>query len=58
MKTHENADPDNPYAQVDFCWDINIYNKIVAIQMYIITPTSTGMASRIPEGVKMALIEE
>ena len=22
MKTHENADPDNPYAQVD-CWDIN-----------------------------------
>ena len=22
MKTHENADPDNPHAQVDFCWDV------------------------------------
>ena len=21
MKTHENADPDNAHAQVDFCWD-------------------------------------
>ena len=22
MKTHENADPNNPNAQVDFCWDL------------------------------------
>ena len=36
MRTHENADPDNIHAQVDFCWDINYIHKIVVIQMYTI----------------------
>ena len=27
MRTHENADPDNLHAQVDFCWDVNYFQQ-------------------------------
>ena len=56
MKTHENADPNNPHAQVDFCWDTEyvqmngtfskIYNNA--------TPHQAWRAG-FREGVKMAL---
>ena len=56
MRTHENADPDNPHAQVDFCWDTeyvqmngtfsDIYNNA--------TPKQAWRAG-FREGVKMAL---
>jgi hypothetical protein len=56
MKTHENADKDNPHAQVDFCWDVeyiqmnscfsDIYNNA--------TPQQAWRAG-FREGVKMAL---
>lgn len=56
MRTHENADLDNPYAQVDFCWDTeyvqmngtfsDIYNNA--------TPKQAWRAG-FREGVKMAL---
>lgn len=56
MRTHENADPDNPHAQVDFCWNTeyiqmngtfsDIYNNA--------TPQQAWRAG-FREGVKMAL---
>ena len=56
MKTHENAAPDNPHAQVDFCWNVeyiqmnscfsDIYNNA--------TPQQAWRAG-FREGVKMAL---
>ena len=56
MKTHENADPSNLQAQVEFCWDINyiqvdhcfstIYNNA--------TPQQAWRAG-FREGVKMSL---
>ena len=56
MKTHENADPNNLQAQVDFCWDLkyiqqnscysNVYNNE--------TPQQAWRAG-FREGVKMAL---
>lgn len=56
MRTHENADPNNPHAQVDFCWDTeyvqmngtfsDIYNNA--------TPHQAWRAG-FREGVKMAL---
>ena len=56
MRTHENADADNPHAQVDFCWDVeyiqmnscfsDIYNNA--------TPQQAWRAG-FREGVKMAL---
>jgi len=56
MRTHENADPDNLHAQVDFCWDLqyiqmngtfsDIYNNA--------TPQQAWRAG-FREGVKMAL---
>jgi len=56
MRTHENADPDNPHAQVDFCWDLkyiqqnscysNVYNNA--------TPQQAWRAG-FREGVKMTL---
>ena len=58
MKTHENADPSNPQAQVDFCWDLtylqisktysNVYNNH--------TPQQAWRAG-FREGVKMCLYE-
>jgi len=56
MRTHENADPNNPHAQVDFCWDTeyvqmngtfsDIYNNS--------TPHQAWRAG-FREGVKMSL---
>lgn len=56
MRTHENADANNPHAQVDFCWDTeyvqmegtfsDIYNNA--------TPQQAWRAG-FREGVKMAL---
>ena len=56
MRTHENADDNNPHAQVDFCWDIeyiqmnSCYSKI----MNNATPQQAWRAG-FREGVKMAL---
>ena len=56
MKTHENADPNDPHSQIDFCWDIrylqmnqrfsNVYNNA--------TPHQAWRAG-FREGVKMTL---
>lgn len=56
MKTHENADPDNPHAQVDFCWDIEYIqmNSCYSEIMNNATPHQAWRAG-FREGVKMAL---
>jgi hypothetical protein len=56
MKTHENADPDNPHAQVDFCWDME-YIQINSCYSEIFNNASPQQAWRagFREGVKMSL---
>lgn len=56
MRTHENADPDNPHAQVDFCWDIKYIqqNSCFSTIMNNATPHQAWRAG-FREGVKMAL---
>lgn len=56
MRTHENADPDNPHAQVDFCWDIEYIqmNSCYSEIMNNATPQQAWRAG-FREGVKMAL---
>jgi hypothetical protein len=56
MRTHENADPDNPYAQVDFCWDME-YIQINSCYSEIFNNASAQQAWRagFREGVKMSL---
>jgi hypothetical protein len=56
MRTHENADPDNPHAQVDFCWDIEYIqmNSCYSTIMNNATPQQAWRAG-FREGVKMAL---
>tara|TARA_B100000424_G_scaffold127640_1_gene96617 strand:+ start:3169 stop:4092 length:924 start_codon:yes stop_codon:yes gene_type:complete len=56
MKTHENADPDNPHAQVDFCWDLDYIqmNGIFSDVYNNATPQQAWRAG-FREGVKMAL---
>jgi hypothetical protein len=56
MKTHENADPDNAHAQVDFCWDIN-YIQMNSCFSYVYNNYTPQQAWRagFREGVKMAL---
>ncbi len=56
MRTHENADPDNPHAQVDFCWDIEYIqmNSCYSEIMNNATPHQAWRAG-FREGVKMAL---
>ena len=56
MRTHENADPDNPHAQVDFCWDIEYIqmNSCYSTIMNNATPHQAWRAG-FREGVKMAL---
>ena len=56
MKTHENADPNNPHAQVDFCWDIK-YIQMNSCYSEIINNATAQQAWRagFREGVKMAL---
>ena len=56
MRTHENADPNNPYAQVDFCWDME-YIQINQCHSEIMNNHTPHQAWRagFREGVKMAL---
>ena len=56
MKTHENADPNNPHAQVDFCWNIK-YIQMNSCYSEIINNATAQQAWRagFREGVKMAL---
>ena len=56
MRTHENADPNNPHAQVDFCWDIE-YIQMNSCYSTIMNNGSAQQAWRagFREGVKMAL---
>jgi len=56
MRTHENADPSNPHAQVDFCWDIEYIqmNSCYSTIYNNATPQQAWRAG-FREGVKMAL---
>lgn len=56
MRTHENADPDNTHAQVDFCWDTE-YVQMNGTFSDIYNNASNQQAWRagFREGVKMAL---
>jgi hypothetical protein len=56
MRTHENADPTNLHAQVDFCWDIE-YIQMNSCYSEIHNNASEKQAWRagFREGVKMAL---
>ena len=58
MRTHENADPDNAQAQVDFCWDLE-YIQIDDCMSTVYNNATPQQAWRagFREGVKMALIE-
>jgi hypothetical protein len=56
MRTHENADPDNAHAQVDFCWDLQ-YIQMPGCHSTIINNATPQQAWRagFREGVKLAL---
>ena len=56
MRTHEHADPNNPHAQVDFCWDLE-YVQMNSCCSKIMNNASAKQAWRagFREGVKMAL---
>jgi hypothetical protein len=56
MRTHENADPNNPHAQVDFCWDVE-YIQMNGCYSEIMNNSTPHQAWRagFREGVKMAL---
>lgn len=56
MRTHENADPMNKHAQVDFCWDIQYIqqNSCFSDVYNNYTPQQAWRAG-FREGVKMAL---
>ena len=56
MRTHENADPNNPHAQVDFCWDVE-YIQMNGCYSEIYNNATPQQAWRagFREGVKMAL---
>jgi hypothetical protein len=56
MRTHEHADPNNPHAQVDFCWDLE-YIQMNSCYSKIMNNASAQQAWRagFREGVKMAL---
>jgi len=58
MKTHENADPNNLKAQVDFCWDLQ-YLQVDKTYSYVHNNATPQQAWRagFREGVKMSLIE-
>ena len=44
MKTHENADPDNIAAGIDFCWDLEYIqiNSLMSTVHNNATPTQHG----------------
>ena len=58
MRTHENADPDNIQAQVDFCWDLE-YIQINDCMSTVHNNATSHQAWRagFREGVKMSLID-
>tara|TARA_B100002019_G_scaffold212634_1_gene185390 strand:- start:13002 stop:16028 length:3027 start_codon:yes stop_codon:yes gene_type:complete len=58
MKTHENADPDNIAAGIDFCWDLEYIqiNSLMSTVHNNATPQQAWRAG-FREGVKMSLIE-
>ena len=58
IKTHENADPGNIHAQVDFCWDIEYITmqKSMSLVENNFTPQQAWRAG-FREGVKMCLLE-
>lgn len=58
MKTHENADPDNVAAGIDFCWDLEYIqiNSLMSTVHNNATPHQAWRAG-FREGVKMCLIE-
>lgn len=58
MRTHENADPRNKQAQVDFCWNINYVqmNNIYCDVMNNGSPLQAWRAG-FREGVKMGLTD-
>jgi hypothetical protein len=56
MRTHENADPDNVHAQVDFCWDLNyIQQNSWYSNVYNNATPQQAWRAGFREGVKMAL---
>ena len=56
MRTHENADPNNKHAQVDFCWDVQ-YIQMEGTYCDVHNNATPHQAWRagFREGVKMAL---
>tara|TARA_B110000977_G_C11064269_1_gene487179 strand:- start:2099 stop:2668 length:570 start_codon:yes stop_codon:yes gene_type:complete len=56
MRTHENADPNNNHAQVDFCWDAQ-YIQMSSCYSDVHNNTTPHQAWRagFREGVKMSL---
>jgi len=58
MKTHENAAPDNPHAQVDFCWDINYFHMPDCYsEIHNNATPHQAWRAGFREGVKMSLNE-
>jgi hypothetical protein len=56
MKTHENADPNNKQAQVDFCWDLQyIQQNSCYSDVYNNETPHQAWRAGFREGVKMAL---
>ena len=56
MRTHENADPDNQAAQVDFCWDLKyIQQNSCYSDVYNNATPQQAWRAGFREGVKMAL---
>ena len=56
MKTHENAEPDNAHAQVDFCWDVQyIQQNSCFSDVYNNATPQQAWRAGFREGVKMAL---
>ena len=56
MKTHENADPNNPNAQVDFCWDLKyIQQNSWYSDVYNNETPHQAWRAGFREGVKMSL---
>jgi len=56
MRTHENADPDNKSAQVDFCWDLQyIQQNSCYSDVYNNATPHQAWRAGFREGVKMAL---
>jgi len=56
MRTHENADPNNAHAQVDFCWDVQyIQQNSCFSDVYNNATPQQAWRAGFREGVKMAL---